>query len=115
MSELLATVREQVEAGSVSAQTLVLLFRAVEEAEERRDVDALNQGLQLAQHIAAAAGDALRVEAERLTALCEERLARARASPRAATPRAGESGCPGCGRPLPASAVRCRACGTLLV
>jgi hypothetical protein len=115
MSEYLGTVREQVEAGTVSGQTLVLLFRAAEEAEHQRDVDELSQILELAQQIAVIASDALRAEAERLIGLCEERLARAQARPAGATPPARAGACPGCGRPLLASAVRCRACGTLLV
>jgi hypothetical protein len=53
LGEPLDIVRRHVEAGTVSGETLVLLFRVVE--------------------------------------------------------------CPGCGRPVPASAVRCRSCGTLLV
>jgi hypothetical protein len=117
MSEYLDAVHEQLEAGTVSAQALVLLFRAVEEAEQRRDLEELERALQLARRIAGEAGATLEAEAERLIALCEERLQRARA-PRDTLGRPandGTSTCPGCGRPLPASAVRCRACGTLLV
>ena len=113
MSEYLDAVREQLEAGTVSAQALVLLFRAAEEAEQRRDIDELEQTLQLARRFARGAGEALEAEAERLIALCEERLERVRAPRSPSNSRA--STCPGCGRPLPASAVRCRACGTLLV
>jgi hypothetical protein len=43
MSEYLDRVREQLDGGSVSAQALVLLFRAAEEAEERRDLPELEQ------------------------------------------------------------------------
>jgi DNA repair exonuclease SbcCD ATPase subunit len=115
MTEYLDTVREQVDGGTVSAQALVLLFRAAEEAEERRDVQELKQSLELARRIADKAGDQLEAEAERLVALCEERLQRARAPIGSAETSTDEGPCPGCGRPLPASAVRCRACGTLLV
>jgi ribosomal protein L40E len=114
MSEYLGSVRAHVEEGTVSGQTLVLLFRAGEEAEERRDLDALEETMRLARRVAEAAAATLRTEADRLVVLCEERLARARASI-AETAAADEDICPGCGRPVPANAVRCRACGTLLV
>ncbi|HZQ65023.1 MAG TPA: hypothetical protein VFA66_07350 [Gaiellaceae bacterium] len=115
MSEYLDAVREQLGAGGVSPQALVLLFRAAEEAEQRRDVAELEQVLELARRIAGEAGEGLEAEAGRLVALCEERLQRARAPIGSAAASGGDALCPGCGRPLPASAVRCRACGTLLV
>jgi DNA repair exonuclease SbcCD ATPase subunit len=115
MSEYLDAVREQLDEGTVSPQALVLLFRAAEEAEERRDVQELEQTLELARRIADEAGEGLEAEAKRLIALCEERLERARAPIGSAEASTGDAPCPGCGRPVPASAVRCRACGTLLV
>jgi hypothetical protein len=115
MSEYLDAVHEELEAGTVSARALVLLFRAGEEAEERHDIEGLEQTLQLARRIARGAGEALEAEAERLIALCEERLERARGGVAASAEGPGTSACPGCGRPLPEPAVRCRACGTLLV
>ena len=113
MSDSVDAVRRQIDAGAVSGETLVLLFRAVEEAAQRQDVGELKEGLELAQQVVHAAEDALRPQAERLVALCEERLASA---PPAGGAASGEEiACPGCGRPVAASAVRCRACGTLLV
>ncbi len=113
MSDCVDTVRRQIDTGAVSGETLVLLFRAVEEAAQRHDIGELNESLELARRIARAVGDPLRPEAERLVALCEERLALAAPAARAAS--RDEIACPGCGRPVAASAVRCRACGTLLV
>jgi DNA repair exonuclease SbcCD ATPase subunit len=114
MSEYLETVRQELGAGRVTAQALVLLFREAEEAEQRHDLQALEQTLELAKQTAQAADEALAEEAERLIALCEELLQRTRAH--AGAPAAAEAAlCPGCGRPIDASAVRCRACGTLLV
>ena len=117
MSEYLDVVDEQVEAGTVSPQALVLLFRAAEEAEERRDIAELERTLALAKRIARKTSEPLTAEAERLIALCKERLERTRAArePVPSPPTDGVSTCPGCGRPITASAVRCRACGTLLV
>jgi hypothetical protein len=112
MSEYVDSVRAQIAAGDVSSQALVLLFRATEEAEQRRDVPELEETLQLARQIAGAADGTLRSEAERLVALCEEGLERARAGSASAN---DPSACPGCGRPLPERPVRCRSCGTLLV
>ncbi len=112
MGEHLEAVRRELDTGRVSARAFVLLFREAEEAEQRRDVEALDATLALARETARAAGATLAEEAERLVGLCEELLARARAgsAPAGEAPR-----CPGCGRPVAASAVRCRACGTLLV
>lgn len=115
MSEYLDAVREQLDGSTVSAQALVLLFRAAEEAAERRDLHELEQALALARRIADEAGEGLEAEAQRLVALCEERRQQALASIGSAKASTGDAACPGCGRPLPASAVRCRACGTLLV
>jgi DNA repair exonuclease SbcCD ATPase subunit len=113
MGEYLETVRQELGAGRVTAQALVLLFREAEEAEQRRDLQALEQTLELAKQSARAADETLSEEAERLIALCEELLQRTRAHAGAPTAEA-EALCPGCGRPVAASAVRCRACGTLL-
>jgi hypothetical protein len=116
MSDYLDTVDAQIEAGTVSPQALVLLFRAAEEAEEQNDIGELQRALQLAKRVAADAGNALRTEAERLITLCEQSLQRARGRVEAVASSAtgGTSTCPGCGRPIATSAVRCRACGTLL-
>lgn len=110
MSEYLEAARQQLEDG-VGPQTLVLVFRAAEEAEQRRDVSELEEVLRLARRVQEAAGADLRDDAERLIALCGELRARARAQ----APASMEEACPECGRPLAESAVRCRSCGTLLV
>ena len=117
VSEYLDLVDEQLERGTASPQSLVLLFRAGEEAEERRDIAELERTLALARRLARTAGETLAAEAERLIALCEQRLERTRAArePATTTLIEGASTCPGCGRPITPSALRCRACGTLLV
>jgi hypothetical protein len=114
VSEYLDLVDEQLETGTASAQALVLHFRAGEEAEERGDIAELERTLALAKRIVRTSEEALAGEAERLVALCEERLERTRAAePLAAAFPTVATSCPDCGRPISASAVRCRACGTL--
>ncbi|HET9244008.1 MAG TPA: hypothetical protein VFN99_11250 [Gaiella sp.] len=117
MNEHLESVRSDLDAGGVSAETLVRLFRAAEEAEEQRDEKDLEQALELAQRIVGRADAALAAEAERLLALCDERLERVRGvrHETPSSPAAGAVACAGCGRPVDSSAVRCRSCGTLLV
>ena len=118
MNEQLEAVHEELQAGTVSAQSLVLLFRAASEAEERGDLPALEEALGLARGIARTAEEALRPEAERLVALCEQSLERTRRGISAAQASQGAEGivaCPECGRQLDEGAVRCRACGFLLV
>jgi DNA repair exonuclease SbcCD ATPase subunit len=117
MSDYVEAVREQLQTGIVSAQALVLLFRAAEEAEQQNDLQALEETLELPRRVARAADEALEAEAERLIALCEQRLERMQAHPSAGDAHAAEepAECPGCGRPLPENAVRCRACGYLLL
>lgn len=110
MSEYLEAARQQLEDG-VGPQTLVLVFRAAEEAEQRRDVAELEEVLQLAQRARKAAGADLRDDADRLMVLCRELLERARAQ----APASVEEACPECSRPLTENAVRCRSCGRLLV
>jgi len=110
VSEYLEAARQQLEDG-VGPQTLVLVFRAAEEAEQRRDVAELEEVLQLAGRVQESAGADLRDDADRLIALCGQLLERARAQ----AAESVEEACPECGRPLPESAVRCRSCGTLLV
>lgn len=118
-TETFEQIREQLRAGSVPAQSLVLLFGAVSDAEERHDVSELEEALALARQISRTVDGPLVPEAERLCGLCEAGLARVRAlvaqsgASAAGTDRSGE--CPGCGRPVAADAVRCRACGVLLV
>lgn len=115
MNEHLESVRSDLDAGGVSAETLVLLFRAAEEAEEQRDERDLEQALELAQRIVGRADAALAAEAERLLALCDERLERVRGVRHETPSSPGAVACAGCGRPVDSSAVRCRSCGTLLV
>lgn len=114
MSDYLEAVRTELGEGRVSAQAFVLLFREAEEAESRRDVQALEQTLELARQAARTADETLADDAERLVALCEQLLERARTHAGEPTGE-GEVLCSGCGRPVATSAVRCRACGTLLV
>jgi hypothetical protein len=118
MNEYLDAVREQIGAGRVSAESLVLLFHATSEAEQRDDVPALQEALALAREITRTAEEKLRDEGERLVALCEQSLARVQTPSRSDEPRSAAgpvSTCPECGRELPVNAVRCRACGFLLV
>jgi hypothetical protein len=118
LNEQLEAVHEELAAGTVSAQSLVLLFRAASEAEERGDLAALDDALGLAREIARVANDALEPEAERLVALCAQSLERTRQETSAAQASQRAEGivtCPECGRQLEESAVRCRACGFLFV
>jgi len=114
MGEYLEVVREELDTGSVSARAFVLLFREAEEAEQGNDLQALEETLALARQAARVADETLTEDAARLVALCEERLQRARAEAGGAAV-ADTVLCRGCGRPVAAAAVRCRACGTLLV
>lgn len=117
MGEDLDSVRGRLEAGGPSAEMLVVLYRAAEEAEHDHDVERLEEITRLATQATRAAGGALHSEAARLLDLCEERLERTRGFLEAAGSAASGDTltCPGCGRDVDASAVRCRACGTLLV
>jgi hypothetical protein len=108
MSEHLEIVRQELETGQVSARSRGRHFSEGGEAAHRGDLAALERTLDLATRTAQAADASLAVEAQRLIALCEDLLGRLRAA-------TGEEPCPGCGRPVATSAVRCRSCGTLLV
>ena len=117
MDERLSTVREELEAGSVSPQSLVLLFNAASEADHAGDLTTLEQTLDLARAIAEAAGETLQAEAERLAAICEQSLANVRQREAGATtkPADGMFTCPECGNELPDNALRCRRCGHLFI
>jgi DNA-directed RNA polymerase subunit RPC12/RpoP len=114
MDERVATVREEIEAGNVSPQALVLLFNAASDAEHAGDIPTLEQTLNLARAIAEMAGESLQAEAERLAVICEQSLANVRGRQEAAEsaePRDGMIECPDCGYEVPADALRCRRCG----
>jgi ABC-type branched-subunit amino acid transport system ATPase component len=117
MSEYLDQVEIAVESSSAGAEQTVVLFRAIEEAELQRDVAGLERALELARRIALQSDGTLHEEAGRLVRLCEERLEVVRAMATTATPAvaASEEPCPGCGRPLLGSPVRCRYCGQVFV
>jgi len=117
MDERLSAVREELEAGSVSPHSLVLLFNSASEAEHAGDIATLEQTLDLARAIAEAAGETLKAEAERLAAICEQNLANVRQREAGATtkPADGMFTCPECGNELPDNALRCRRCGHLFI
>jgi len=114
MDERLAVVRQEVEAGSVSPQSLVLLFNAASDAENAGDIARLEQSLALARAIAEVGGESLQAEAERLATICEQSLTGVRErheASGAAEPRDGMFSCPECGNEVPGDALRCRRCG----
>jgi predicted RNA-binding Zn-ribbon protein involved in translation (DUF1610 family) len=118
MNERLSTVREEVEAGSVTPYSLVLLFNVASDADHDGDLATLEQTLALARRIAATAGETLRVEAERLAAICQQSLSgvRERQATTASVQAAdGSINCPECGNEVPATSVRCRRCGHLFM
>jgi len=118
MDQRLSTVREEVEAGSVKPYSLVLLFNVASDADHDGDLGTLEQTLQLARRVAATAGETLRVEAERLAAICEQSLTEVRRrqqTTHATTPADGTFHCPDCGNEVPADALRCRRCGHLFL
>jgi hypothetical protein len=117
MDERLSTVRAELETGSVSSHSLVLLFNAASEAEHAADLPALERALELARTIARQAGENLRAEAERLVAICDQSLATVRQGQNASSSRLpdGMIACPDCGNEVPADALRCRRCGRLFL
>jgi hypothetical protein len=112
MIDPLEAVRDELQAGGYSPQTLVLLYNAALDAEQRHDLATLEQACRLAEQLAACIDQSLAPEAERLLTLCTESIERVRKSSSGAP---ATIACPGCGREIPADAVRCRGCGTLLV
>ena len=118
MTEELSQIAEDIDRGRASAESLVQLFNAASEAEQRRDVDALTRACVLAKRLVEALGNGLAADAIRLLDHCQELLARiqATATATATTPtRPGAATCPSFGRELEGSPVRCRACGELLI
>jgi hypothetical protein len=114
MTEELSQIAEDIDRGRASAESLVQLFNAASEAEQRRDVDALTRACVLAKRLVEALGNGLAADATRLLDHCQELLARIQAT--ATTPtRPGAATCPSCGRELEGNPVRCRACGELLI
>jgi RNase P subunit RPR2 len=118
MDGRLTTVREEIQAGSVSPHSLVLLFNAASDAEHAQDVETLEQTLELARAIAERAGESLQAEARRLATICEQSLASVRERRSAAAPpepRETTTTCPECGNEVPPGALRCRRCGHLFL
>jgi hypothetical protein len=118
MDERLTAVREEIEAGSVSPHSLVLLFNAASDAEHVGDIATLEQTLVLAQATAERAAESLQAEATRLAGICEQSLASVRAAPEtreAPGPRQAPGSCPECGNDVAPDALRCRRCGHLFI
>lgn len=115
MTDELGQIEQDIEDGHASASSLVQLFNAASEAEQQRDVDALTRACAVARRLTEVLGDGLAADAVRLLEHCDKLLARVKATPPDAAPRPGIPACPGCGRPLEGSPVRCRACGELLL
>lgn len=115
MDERLTVVRQEIEAGSISPHSLVLLFNAASDADHAGDIATLEQTLDLARTIAQMAGESLRAEADRLATICEQSLTSVRerheASGATREPADGMITCPECGNEVPADALRCRRCG----
>jgi hypothetical protein len=75
----LTLVRDEVDLGRASSRSWGLLFGAASDADRADDLGTLEQTLVLAHAIARHAEKALRGEAERLAAICEEGIDRVRA------------------------------------
>ena len=114
MEERLETVRQEIEGGTVSPHSLVLLFNAASDAEYAGEIATLEETLELARAIAELAGESLQAEARRLATICEQSLASVRE--RHVASGVTESPdrliiCPECGNEVPTDAIRCRRCG----
>ena len=112
MDERLSAIRSELEAGTISPHSLVLLFNTSSEAERAGDLTTLQATLELTRAIAAATEGTLEAEADRLAHICEQSLANVR-QPQADTgpdPLQATT-CPDCGNELPPNALRCRRCG----
>lgn len=112
MRDELAQIERNIADGSASAMSLVDLFNVASEAEQRRDADTLTRACQVARRLTETLGNGLAADAVRLLEHCNELLARVQA---AGPPSPGITTCPGCGRELEGSPVRCRVCGELLI
>lgn len=115
MTDELAQIERDIADGRASATSLVQLFNVASEAEQQRDVDALKRACGVAKRLAETLGDGFAADAGRLLGHCNELLARAQTAEPAPPHLADAATCPGCGRPLEGSPVRCRACGELLI
>jgi len=113
MDDRLSTIQAEVDAGTVTPQSLVLLFNVASDADHAGDIATLEQTLSLARAVADGAGEVLRVEAERLAAICEQTLADVRQREAGGTvePADAPGVCPDCGSELPVNVLRCRRCG----
>jgi hypothetical protein len=105
--ERLQAARRELEAGSI-AQGLILLFNAATEAEQEGNLVVLEAVVALATAVSDTAEGTLKEEAQRLVGLWKPSL-------RSLSERVTVgTACPGCGREISPSAVRCRARGSLL-
>jgi hypothetical protein len=112
LSNELAQIERDIADGRASAESLVQLFNVASEAEQQRDLAALSHACQVAKRLAETLGDGLAADAVRLLEHCQDLLAQVQM---AATPTGSAATCPGCGRELEGSPVRCRTCGELLI
>lgn len=115
LSDELAQIEQDIENGQASAGSLVLLFNAASEAEQQRDVEALTRACAVARRLTETLGNGLAADALRLHDLCNDLLTRVQSIEPETARRPAVATCPGCGRELEGSPVRCRACGELLV
>jgi hypothetical protein len=106
--ERLAAARRELGAGNI-AQALILLFNAATEAEQEGNLVVLQEVVALATAVSDTAEGALKQEATRLVGFWEPTLRNLSDRVTVGTT------CPDCGREINPNAVRCRACGSLLV
>jgi hypothetical protein len=86
MTDQLAQVESDIEAGHASSESLVQLFNAASEAEERGDLEALARACALARWLTEALRDGLAADAVRLSELCNRLFIRTQAARRRDTP-----------------------------
>src|ERR1700724_2196297 len=99
MDERLSSISAELDAGTVTPYSLVLLFNTTSEAEQAGVLTTLEPTLELARAIAETAGEPLRVEAQRLAGICEQNVRNVRERTTGSTSgRAdGMIACPDCG------------------
>jgi hypothetical protein len=92
----LAQIEQDIDDGRASAASLVRLFNAATEAEQRRDVDALTRACVLAKQLIEVLGDGVAADAIRLLDHCQDLLSHVHAT---ATTQSGSDAatCPGAG------------------